>query len=501
MRTIAFFKYLVMFLGITGTQVARPDIPRAWDDREVATFQVPLAQRDRSPRFMTSEEYYKLKVRPIYRTYPIYLPGREPVGYLESLKQKEPEIVFDPSKLQTEEDWIRAGELVFEAAPTVAVPPPEALRAADAQNQMALQWVSALTPPNRDGIIPYARWVVIQQGVVQPAIASCAACHTRVMPDGTILKGAQGDFALNRFLAKQGEFFLSQPGFGPAAFRALRDADWELTGASWISTRAEADKVPDAEWIRRQAAMQPGVIERHGTSNTHPSHVPSLIGIKDLKYLDATGLVRHRSVGDLMRYVVANYGIDMVAHFGDFQPSTSFAAIGAQDGTRYSDEQLYALAMYLYSLKPPPNPNRFDDSARRGQQVFQQQGCATCHTPPLYTNNSLTPAPGFTVPEDLRTSDAIMNVSVGSDPTLATSTRRGTGFYKVPSLRGVWYRNAFGHNGQADTLEEWFDPARLRNDYVPKGFHLGPGPIKGHQFGLNLPAADKRSLIAFLHTL
>jgi len=41
----------------------------------------------------------------------------------------------------------------------------------------------------------------------------------------------------------------------------------------------------------------------------------------------------------------------------------------------------------------------------------------------------------------------------------------------------------------------------LRNDYVPKGFHLGPGPIKGHQFGLNLPAADKRSLIAFLHTL
>ena len=153
MRTIAFFKYLVMFLGISGTQVARPDIPRAWDDREVATFQVPLAQRDRSPRFMTSEEYYKLTVRPIYRTYPIYLPGREPVGYLESLKQKEPEIVFDPSKLQTESDWIRAGELVFDAAPTVAVPPPEALKAADAQNQMAFQWASSLTPPNRDGLI------------------------------------------------------------------------------------------------------------------------------------------------------------------------------------------------------------------------------------------------------------------------------------------------------------------------------------------------------------
>ena len=39
----------------------------------------------------------------------------------------------------------------------------------------------------------------------------------------------------------------------------------------------------------------------------------------------------------------------------------------------------------------------------------------------------------------------------------------------MPSLRGVWYRNAFGHGGWADTLEELFDPARLQQDYVPKG--------------------------------
>src|SRR5262249_1832885 len=75
------------------SQSFRPQIPRAWDDREVAAFQVPLAQRDRSPQYMSSKEYYALKVRPIYRTYPVYAPGREPAGYLESLKQKEPEIV------------------------------------------------------------------------------------------------------------------------------------------------------------------------------------------------------------------------------------------------------------------------------------------------------------------------------------------------------------------------------------------------------------------------
>lgn len=63
-----------------------------------------------------------------------------------------------------------------------------------------------------------------------------------------------------------------------------------------------------------------------------------------------------------------------------------------------------------------------------------------------------------------------MDICVGTDPGLALETRRGTGFYKVPSLRGVWMRNVFGHEGRAASLEEWFDPARLNQDYVPKGF-------------------------------
>jgi hypothetical protein len=46
-----------------------------------------------------------------------------------------------------------------------------------------------------------------------------------------------------------------------------------------------------------------------------------------------------------------------------------------------------------------------------------------------------------------------------------------------------------------------FDPARLKDDYVPKGFHIGPGAIKGHEFGLKLAADDRQALIAFLKTL
>jgi sugar phosphate isomerase/epimerase len=47
-------------------------------------------------------------------------------------------------------------------------------------------------------------------------------------------------------------------------------------------------------------------------------------------------------------------------------------------------------------------------------------------------------------------------------------------------------------------LEEWFDPARLKYDYVPKGFHTGPGPIKGPEFGLKLAPDDRQGLIVLL---
>jgi len=41
----------------------------------------------------------------------------------------------------------------------------------------------------------------------------------------------------------------------------------------------------------------------------------------------------------------------------------------------------------------------------------------------------------------------------------------------------------------------------MKDDYVPKGFHTGPGPIKGHEFVLKLAPVEKQALIAFLKTL
>ena len=180
-------------------------------------------------------------------------------------------------------------------------------------------------------------------------------------------------------------------------------------------------------YVRRicgTARHTPGVSARQGTSLAHPVHIPSLIDVQNRKYLDATGLVRNRFIGDLMRYAILNEGLDTLAHFGDFQPSPGATAFSGEAETRYSDAQLYALALYIESLEPPPNPNKFDAHARRGQQIFRQQGCVGCHTPPLYTSNKLTPAQGFKIPDDLRKTDNVLDICIGTDP-ISRSKRAG----------------------------------------------------------------------------
>src|SRR5919204_1034653 len=85
--------------AVSFSQTTQPEIPTPWDDRQVASFEVPLAQPDRSPRYLNQADYYALPVRTIYRGYPVYAPDKEPPGYMRSLATKEPEIAFDAAKL------------------------------------------------------------------------------------------------------------------------------------------------------------------------------------------------------------------------------------------------------------------------------------------------------------------------------------------------------------------------------------------------------------------
>jgi len=71
-----------------------PVIPRTWDDAPMAELAVPLADPIGSPKHVSADYYYKIPVRPIYKSYPVYAPGHEPPGYMDWLKQQEPEIVW-----------------------------------------------------------------------------------------------------------------------------------------------------------------------------------------------------------------------------------------------------------------------------------------------------------------------------------------------------------------------------------------------------------------------
>src|SRR2546430_17520988 len=97
----------------------KPMIPKAWDEQALADLQIPLVDPSRSPRDIPAKDYYRIPVRPIYKTYPKYHPDREPRGYQEWLRQQETVVLWDDRghrpRLVTEGDWIAAGELVFDA--------------------------------------------------------------------------------------------------------------------------------------------------------------------------------------------------------------------------------------------------------------------------------------------------------------------------------------------------------------------------------------------------
>ena len=79
-----------------------PTIPKTWDDAAMASLEVPLADARASAVHVPADYYYRVPVRPIYKSYPTYAPGREPPGYLEWLGGQEPVVLWDDGARRTE---------------------------------------------------------------------------------------------------------------------------------------------------------------------------------------------------------------------------------------------------------------------------------------------------------------------------------------------------------------------------------------------------------------
>lgn len=126
-------------------------------------------------------------------------------------------------------------------------------------------------------------------------------------------------------------------------------------------------------------------------------------------------------------------------------------------GHSVGPEQERALAAWLDRIPAPRGVTVDAAAVARGEELFfaSEQGCASCHNGPLYTNNT--------------------RADVG--------TKR---FLKVPSLVGVGARAPFLHDGCATTLRDRFGPC-------------GGGDLHGRTS--HLSEAELADLIAYLESL
>src|SRR5215510_5703855 len=259
-------------------KASTPVIPRTWDDQAMESLELPLADPAASPRHISSDYYYGIPVRPIYKSYPVYRPDREPAGYADFLKAQQPEIVFDSSISKTQEDWIKAGELVFDA-------PIEFESSGTLFSEIKRTgWFDknrVLT--TKDGILPNMKYVIREKGKVELGILSCAMCHSRVMPDGSVIKGAQGNFPDDRAFGYETKIEFANAKDDKVKDKLLKDLRSFMRrsyAAPWLQNdpNSQPDRMTIEEIASVMEAIPVGVCARQGSSGFYPARIPDWIG-------------------------------------------------------------------------------------------------------------------------------------------------------------------------------------------------------------------------------
>ena len=173
----------------------------------------------------------------------------------------------------------------------------------------------------------------------------------------------------------------------------------------------------------------------NGTGPSLPSVIPPAYG------LDGVGFETFTADGPIS-YWNAYVGIGQMGGQGTFiDPRIPLSIVQTPD---LITAKLPALLEYQLRLRAPAPPKDSYDkaAARRGEDVFHQVGCATCHVPPTYTdvlNTAITGQPFLHDPTE-----------VGQSPAYAQ--RSVTGLYRTTPLRGLWQHAPYFHDGSAPDL-------------------------------------------------
>ena len=489
---------VVACLAVASMQTRAPVI---WDAVALADWVTPIAALQIRPGHYTPADYYAVPAENL-RTYPVYLPDKEPPGYWESLQKKKPEPLVDVSTIRTKSDWTEAGARAFRELDNPFSRTDDPALIAAIRDPRTFARIGGLA----DGTVADQRWVVTERGVML-ANTECSSCHSRITEGKTLEYGAPLS-AAPPGVAPVGVEQVLVPLFMRTVERTFGTGDPvdlfpRMFGVPWASD--EAERLQRFLATPQEAVstfFQPhGVVPRANGSPFYGTRVPDLHVLRYSKYIDATGTHRLRGPEDIARYAAIINSADPM----DFGTHRFLSDNQRRVAYRFADEVLYAIGVYLLSLEPPKNPHPAPAGlVARGHAIFRREKCETCHPAPGYTTGKLTLAERFEPPRNHPFWNDIHRVSVGTDAGLALKTRKGTGFYKIPSLRGLWYRPRLLHDASIVSLEELFDEARLRVDYERKGWSppgVTRGAIPGLEFLTRLPPEDKTALIAFLRSL
>ncbi len=257
---------------------------------------------------------------------------------------------------------------------------------------------------------------------------TCALCHSAIDATGALVVG-----------------------------RARRAFDYGRMRLAYNETHGITEP---AAMVRRLAGWGPGRADVTEDDDEDPVAIPDLWGLRGVAALTQAGTITH---GSPMALAIRQETQLLHASHQRIRPPRELA---------------WALAMFVYSLTPPPAAPPADLAAvARGADVFAAH-CVRCHRDP--------DGGGGLIKAEI----------VGTSAALATGHGRGTGAYRVPALRDVRAGAPYLHDGTIASLDELLSSARLGADY--RGGARGPGPVPGHRYGLELAAGERADLLAYL---
>lgn len=204
----------------------------------------------------------------------------------------------------------------------------------------------------------------------------------------------------------------------------------------------------------------------------NPTVIPPAFGLYGIRKAIFTGDgdVQHEPAGPVAywnRYVAVT---QMHGH-GYFEDARLNWSVDYREGDDLVTDKLPALQAYQYSIKAPKPPaGSFDlAAAARGKVIFSGKAqCATCHSGPLLTDNTI----------DGRLHPQSASVATDKDYVNRSATKQ----WRVTPLKGVWQHAPYFHDGSAQTLADVVE----RYNQVKK---------------LNLNTTEKADLTEYLKSL